>query len=138
MSHYLTIKNAIINKLLSINELKAVYPYETGSVAGYPFAVVHRFNVKGYWIDAATNEREWHFSVRIFQEMNKEAKGAGPAENTIDSIADLVFDVFDNDWTLGGRVDLCQVSGGNSWEDRELLMRVLELEISVKKIFNTQ
>jgi len=136
MSDYLNIKQAIVNLLRSIALIKEVYSFETAHNEGYPYAVLSKFNVVSNWIDPETNEREWRFTAKIYQEMTADSSGAENAESKIDEIVGVVFEMFDRDWTLGGVADLCKVDGGNAWEDRQTMTRVLELNISVKKVFN--
>lgn len=137
MSDYLNLKTAIKNKLEQISEIKNVYFYEKGQFGGYPSATIGGFRVEEEWSDNSTNIRNWIFRIRIYQEMEKEGKGAEEAENIIDQIADEIIDIFDTDRHLSEVEDVIGiwVAGGNSWEDRELNMRILELEVKVKKPF---
>lgn len=135
MSDYANIKDAIKDKLETITEIKETYGYEKGQFDDYPSATVGGFKLDEEWSDTAANIRKWSFRVRIYQEMEKEGKGPEEAETIIDEIADKIIDTFDNDRYLSAVDDVIGVwvTAGNSWEDRELNMRILELEVQVKK-----
>jgi|YelNatPaOPRAMG01_1025707.scaffolds.fasta_scaffold184995_1 hypothetical protein len=138
MSDYLNIKSAIISKLQSISEIKNVYAWEKGELEGYPSAVISGFKIEtNEWSDTATNIRDWVFNIKIYQEIEKEGRGAETGEEILDSITDSIIDTFDKDRHLSSVADIIGVwvVAGNSWVDRELNMRVLNLEIKVRKPF---
>lgn len=135
MADYSTIKAAIAAKMATITEIRNVYNYRIGTPAGFPFATISRFAVDNIWATNKTNDRKWTFTIRVYQEMDKEGKGASGADTIIDAIADKIFGAFDDDWTLGGVVDGLWIEGGDDFADEELMMRILEIRITCRKLY---
>lgn len=128
------ILDAIYNKLDSIDDIAQVYKYNKGEFSEYPVAVIlGTENVKER-MSVKTILKHYKFKVQVIQEVNEEARGQEDGENLLNSLSDQIDEAFDNDDTLGGVCDDVLVSSSFIWEDRELLMRVLEMEIICKKL----
>jgi len=136
MSDYKSIKAAIKTKLEAISGIDKVYGWEKGQIEGYPAAVISGFELVDTWIDTRTDEYEITFKMRIYQEMEKEGKGPEVAESILDNLVNSIIDAFRNDRTLGDSVVGCWVSAGSGWTDRELKMRILEINIKVKDVYD--
>lgn len=128
------ILDAIYNKLDAIDDIARVYKYNQGEFDEYPVAVIlGTENVKER-MSVKTILKHYKFKVQVIQEVNEAARGQEAGENLLNSISDRIDEAFDNDDTLGGVCDDVLVASSFIWEDRELLMRVLEMEIICKKL----
>jgi hypothetical protein len=128
------ILNAIYNKLKSVEDLKDVYKYNKGHFTKYPVAVILGSENEKVRESVMTIKKIYKFKVQILQEINEQARGQADGENLLISLSETIDDLFDNDDTLGGICDDVQVASSFTWEDRELLMRVLEMEIICIKL----
>jgi hypothetical protein len=133
-SNFSTIKSYIKTKLEGINGLKYVYNYEKGDLSGYPACTIVGVSVISPLEDTCNNLREYVFKIRIFQEINENSRGADSAESIIDNLVDEVINKFDEDYHLGGNVEMSGVTATLGWVDRELAMRVFELDLTCKKL----
>ena len=134
MAEYLTIKAKIKTKLQTIGEIKYVHSYEKADLQGFPAVTILGFTINDILEDTKTNLREYTFKVRIFQEI--ETTTAEKAEEIIDNLIDTIMNLFGTDFTLGGTCEGCWVKGGLGWVDREVGMRVWDLEILAKKLIS--
>ncbi len=121
------ILNAIYTKLKNIESIKEVYKYNKGHFASYPVVVILGSENEKVREGIKTIKKTYKFKVRIMQEVNEEARGQEDGEDLLINLADVIDDLFDVDDTLSGACDDVKLSSSFSWEDRELLMRVLEL-----------
>ncbi len=128
------ILDAIYNKLNDIDDIAEVFKYNKGQFNNYPVAVILGTENEKERMSVKTIFKNYRFKVRIIQEINEEARGQEEGENLLNSLSDRIDVAFDNDDTLGGVCDDCLVTSSFIWEDRELLMRVLEMEIICKKL----
>lgn len=128
------ILDAIYNKLNDIDDIAEVFKYNKGQFDNYPVAVILGTENEKERMSVKTIFKNYRFKVRIIQEINEEARGQEEGENLLNSLSDQIDVAFDNDDTLGGVCDDCLVTSSFIWEDRELLMRVLEMEIICKKL----
>ncbi|MCF7819876.1 MAG: hypothetical protein K9M44_00190 [Candidatus Pacebacteria bacterium] len=128
------ILNAIYLKLKNIGDIKDVYKYNKGYFSAFPVAVILGSENEKIRESVKTIKKVYKFKIQIFQEVNEKARGQVDGENLLVNLSDTIDDVFDNDDTLGGICDDVQVSSSFVWEDRELLMRVLEIEITCIKL----
>lgn len=132
MGNYQTIKTKIITKLETLDNVKIVHAYEKKDLGGFPAVVVMGFTVNDILEDTKSNLREYTFKIRIFQEVV--ATTPEEAEGIIDNLIDQLMDLFGQDFTLGGDCEGCWIRGGLGWVDREIEMRVYDLEILAKKL----
>ena len=128
------ILDAIYNKLNDIDDIAEVFKYNKGQFDNYPVAVILGTENEKERMSVKTIFKNYRFKVRIIQEISEEARGQEAGENLLNSLSDQIDEAFDNDDTLGGVCDDVLVSSSFIWEDRELLMRVLEMEIICKKL----
>ncbi len=128
------ILNAIYNKLKTVEEIKEVYKYNKGHFNKFPVAIILGSENEKIRESVKTIKKFYKFKVQVIQEVNENARGQSDGENLLVNLSDIIDDLFDNDDTLGGLCDDVQVSSSFVWEDRELLMRVLEMEIICVKL----
>jgi len=121
-------------KLYNIDGIEEVFKYNKGHFTKYPVAVILGSENSKVRESAKTIKKTYKFKVQIFQEINEEARGQEEGEDTLIAIGDTVDDEFDRDDTLGGVCDDVAVTSSFAWEDRELLMRVLQLEVVCTKL----
>lgn len=132
MADYLNIKNTIKTILSGITGIKIVHSYEKADLQGFPAVVILGFSVNDTLEDTAHNTREYTFKVRVFQELATTDEGKG--EEIMDNLVDKIMDAFATDFTLSGNADGCWVTSGLGWVDREIEMRVWDLEVLAKKL----
>jgi len=128
------ILDTIYNKLSQINGIAEVYKYNKGQFNKYPVAVILGTENEKERMSVKTIFKHYKFKVQIIQEVNEQAKGQEDGEDLLNNLSDQIDEAFDSDDTLGGICDDVTVSSSFIWEDRELLMRVLEMEIICKKL----
>jgi hypothetical protein len=128
------ILDAIYNKLDSIDDIAEVYKYNKGQFDNYPVAVILGTENEKERMSVKTILKHYKFKIQVIQEVNEESRGQEAGENLLNSLSGQIDDAFDNDDTLGGVCDDVLVASSFIWEDRELLMRVLEMEIICKKL----
>ena len=128
------ILDAIYDKLSGIDGIAKVYKYNKGQFDEYPVAVILGTENEKERMSVKTIFKNYKFKVQIIQEVNEESRGQEAGENLLNDLSDRIDETFDNDDTLGGVCDDVLVSSSFIWEDRELLMRVLEMEIICKKL----
>jgi len=131
---YSTIKNRIVADIQDITGIRNVYSYENPNLAGYPAACVVAVNVNDIWLDSMTNEREYVFKVRVYQEMEKTTPEN--ADGIIDNLIDALMNKFASDYTLNGTCKGCWVKSVLGWVDREGTIRTYELEIIAKDLIS--
>lgn len=136
MGDYSTIKSKLSTVLSGVSGIKNVYAYNKGQLEGYPSAVFAGVRLDDQYLDTYNNVREWTFDIKVYQEMEASGIGASNAESYLDTLFDSIVDTIDKNYTLDGTVDAVWISGANAFEDRELSMRVLDLQIKVKKSFS--
>ncbi|NCD40555.1 MAG: hypothetical protein EOL88_00535 [Bacteroidia bacterium] len=129
-----TLITAIYNKLKAIDGIKEVYKYNKGSFEEYPVAVILGSENTKTRESVKTINKTYNFRVRIYQEVNEDARGQEQGEDLLNTLADTIDNAFDEDDTLGGVCDDVSMSSAFMWEDRELMMRVLEVTLECKKL----
>lgn len=134
MGEYLDIKNKIIEKLKTLSNVKYVHSYEKADLKGFPAVVVLGFSVEDILEDTKTNLRTYTFKIRCFQELAY--LDSEKAEEVMDNLIDQIMNLFAQDFTLGGTCEGCWVKGGLGWVDRDLEMRVYDLEIIARKLID--
>ena len=134
-SHYSTIKAKIKTDLKTISELVEVYDYKKGDLNGYHVACIEEMNGSTEQLSLLTTNREMVWTIRIYQEMEKDGVGAKEAESRIDTIVDKIWDLFDNQWKMNCEVNNAFISRiSTSWEDREVSMRIIEVDLTIVKL----
>lgn len=129
------ITTAIYNKLNAIEGLVGnVFKFNKGQFDKYPVAVILGSEHTKERESTATLIKNYVFKVRVLQEINSEARGAEAGEELMIDLVDLIDNAFDSDDTLGGLCDDVAVSSAFMWEDRELMMRGIDLQITCKKL----
>lgn len=129
------ITTAIYNKLNGITGLAGnVYKFNKGSFDKYPVAVILGSDCEREKESVKTIIKTYKFKVKVLQEINEEARGQEDGEALLISLADLIDDAFENDDTLGGICDDVSLTSAFMWEDRELLMRGVDLQIVCRKL----
>jgi len=127
--------NAIYNKLNSITELTGfVYKYNKSGFDHFPVAVILGSENQKERESTATIMKTYKFKVQVLQEVNEETRGTEDGETLLVRLCDNIDNLFDEDDTLGGVCDDVALSSAFIWEDRELLMRGLDLEITCRKL----
>lgn len=128
------ILNAIYTKLYNIDGIEEVFKYNKGHFNKFPSAVI--LGSENYKVreSVKTIKKTYKFKVQILQEVNEDGRGQKDGEDILISIGDQIDDEFDRDDTLGGVCDDVAVTSSFAWEDRELLMRILQLEIVCTKL----
>lgn len=128
------ILNALYAKLYNMEGIEAVFKYNKGHFTKFPTAVILGSDNTKQRESIKTIKKTYKFKVQIFQEINQEARGQESGEDVIIAIGDRIDDMFDEDDTLGGICDDVSVVSSYAWDDRELLMRVLQLEVVCTKL----
>ena len=135
-TQYATIKAKIKSQLETITEIEAVYDYKKGDLDGYPVACIEEMNGNSEQMSIETNDREMVWSIRVYQEMEKDGVGAEEAESRITAIIDKLWDLFDNEWQMDCEVNNAFISRiGTAWEEREVSMRVIDVELTIQKLY---
>jgi len=135
-TQYATIKAKIKSELETITEIEDVYDYKKGDLNGYPVACIEEMNGNSEQISRETNDREMVWSIRVYQEMEKDGVGAEEAESRITAIIDKLWDLFDNEWQMDCEVNNAFISRiGTAWEEREVSMRVIDVELTIQKLY---
>jgi len=132
MGVYQDIKAKIITKLKTLANVKVVYGYEKEKLGGHPAVVVLGTDFEDILEDTRTNLRQYVFKVRFFQEIATTTPER--AEEIFDNIVDQLMNLFAQDFTLGGTCEGCWVKSTGGWVDREVGMRVLDMQIIAKKL----
>ena len=128
------ILNALYAKFYNMEGIEAVFKYNKGHFTKFPTAVILGSDNTKQRESIKTIKKTYKFKVQIFQEINQEARGQESGEDVIIAIGDRIDDMFDEDDTLGGICDDVSVVSSYAWDDRELLMRVLQLEVVCTKL----
>ncbi|MCX6795806.1 MAG: hypothetical protein NT165_03745 [Candidatus Falkowbacteria bacterium] len=128
------ILNALYVKLSNMEGIEAVFKYNKGHFTKFPTAVILGSDNTKQRESIKTVKKTYKFKVQIFQEINQEARGQESGEDVVIAIGDRIDDMFDEDDTLGGVCDDVSVISSYAWDDRELLMRVLQLEVVCTKL----
>lgn len=123
---YRDIKDAITNNITSLPGIKNVYGYEKGNLDGYPSAVITCQSIESTYETNVQNTRKYTFMVKIFQEMVDDAAGAETAEGIIEAFIDLIYEKFENDYTLSGNCYKVDIKGIVAYVDRGTKMRVIQ------------
>ena len=127
--------NAIYDKLNSIEELTGfVYKYSKSGFDHYPVAVIIGSENQKTRESNATIMKNYKFKVQILQEVNEASRGTEAGETLLLRLCDIIDNMFDEDDDLGGVCDDVNLASTFIWEDRELLMRGLDLEINCRKL----
>lgn len=129
-----SIITAIYNKLDDINEIKEVFKYNKGHFTKFPVAVILGSENEKTRESTATILKTYKFKIQILQQVNEAVLGQEDSEDLLVSLADILDNVFDLDDTLGGVCDDVNIGSSFIWEDRELLMRVLEVTVNCTKL----
>ena len=121
---------ALKAKLVGITGIKSVYDYEVGKIENYPVALILGSSNESERESVKSIRKTYIFKVRILQETNKEAMGREQAESNLNEIFDTIENALDNDDTLGGACHDVNINSVFSWEDRELMMRAIDIDIA--------
>ena len=128
------ILNAIFTKLYNIDGIEEVFKYNKGHFNKFPVAVILGSDNSKQRESIKTIKKTYKFKVQIFQEVNENARGQKDGEDVLIYIGDQIDNEFDQDDTLGGVCDDVTITSSYTWEDRELLMRILQIEIVCTKL----
>lgn len=128
------ILEAIYKKFENISGIEEVHKYNKGHFNKYPAVVILGSENERIRESVGTIKKTYKFKVHVLQEVNENSRGQEDGEDLLNDLSDEIDEVFDMDDTLGGVCDDVQVSSSFAWEDRELLMRVLEVEITCIKL----
>lgn len=127
---YSTLSGYIKTLLQGVSGVLYVYDYEKPELVGYPCITVTATSSDVEDVDTANNFRNYTFTVRVYQEITKDGRGADNGERIMRTIVDSVIDKFDKDITLGGNCLMCRpVTGQWFWVDREKEHRAAEIEV---------
>lgn len=127
--------DAIYSKLNGIEELAGnVFKYNKSGFDKYPVAVILGSENEKERESTATIMKTYNFKVQILQEVNEQARGTEAGETLLVRLSDIIDNLFDEDDTLGNVCDDVNVSSTSIWEDRELLMRGMDLTITCRKL----
>jgi len=127
--------DAIYNKLNGIADLTGkVYKYNKGHFVKYPVAIILGSENEKDQESVKTVKKTYKFKVQILQEVNEQARGTEAGEELLIRLVDIIDNLFDDDDTLGGVCDDVSLASAFIWEDRELLMRGVDLQINCWKL----
>ena len=127
--------DAIYTKLNAVSELTGrVYKFNKSKFDGYPVAVILGSENEKARESTATIMKTYKFKVQVLQEVNEATRGTEAGETLLVNLCDKIDDLFDDDDTLGGVCDDVNIASAFIWEDRELLMRGLDLQITCRKL----
>ena len=136
-TQYSDIKAKIKTELETIALLEKVYSYKKGDLNAYPVACIEEMSGSSEPMSINTASREMLWTIRIYQEMEKDGVGAEEAENRIDAIVDALWDLFDEKWKLDCNVDNAFISSiSTEWEEREVSMRIISIQLNITKLFD--
>ena len=99
---YVTIEEAVYNKLAGVTELQNVQRVHTTNLPGFPAATFEPSEGENQMEDTVNNLRHYSFDVVLHQEMT--VAGREEAKNILMAAVDAVITAFDEDFTLGGAV----------------------------------
>ena len=135
-TQYSTIKAKIKAELATITELQAVYDYKKGDLNSYPVACIEECKGSSELMSTRTNQREMLWTIKVYQEMEKDGVGVVEAESRIDTIIDQLWNLFDDEWQMDCNVDNSFINSIDvGWEEREASMRVITVELSTTKLY---
>jgi len=97
---FVSIRNQIISKLESINDIQYVYPYPTEDFGGYPCAMVKSDRNESDYETTTENIRSYIFTIYLMQE--SEHADRREARRILENLVDQVIDAFDQDQFLDG------------------------------------
>jgi len=142
-SNIKTIWQVIKSKADCLQHTHGVFDYDTGRPTGYPFATVTPSDGESEFGDSVgsgrgRNIQTLRFSIKIWQEREDSAFGPEKAQRVAIETLDEVLTAFHADTTLSGTV-LWQrpISWSQSDENRELLVKLLEVTIEAVKDIDT-
>ena len=135
-----TIRTKLLNKLQSMNTLKATYDWETSNASGnYPYATVTLDGGESNFASTAHNLRRRLFTVRVYQERSKIGQGPENAESISVGVIDELETAFDMDTTLSGTCKFVRpVKWDARYQDRELDVRILQIDIEAIELVTSQ
>jgi hypothetical protein len=131
-NHFSTISSAILTKLQALTKLKYVYAYEKGQIEGYPAVTVYNSEYSAEWADTANDLDTYVFTMHIYQEMDLKAPDL--AETIVNDALVELFQAFQADYTLGGKVDMMSIKASKGWTSREAVNRVAVVYLTLKKL----
>ncbi len=129
----LSIKNAIISKLEEIESIAEVKGYH-GQIEKYPTAVVAGVSKSQEREGIHTIYKTYKYRLKVYQEIKSNLRDIEANTDLLETIAEEIDNAFDEDDTLGGAVDDVQLTMTETYEDREVLMVVMECEVECKKL----
>jgi len=116
---YMTIRQAIIEKVQTVSKINSVYGHGTPPAGAFPFATVEAISNDSVFEDSANNFRVYKFRVRVHYSRTRDDQSAVDllenAEEAVLRVLDDLLSAFDYDYTLGGivqKVDALESSLG--------------------------
>lgn len=136
-SQYSTIKAKIKSELETITELEEVYDYKKGDINGYPVACIEEMSGDTTEQNRCNVLRNMNWTIRVYQEMEKDGVGHEEAESRITTIIDKLWNLFDEEWQMDCQVDNAQITNiATGYEEREASMRIIEITLLTIKSYD--
>ena|SRR3989344_4564174 len=136
-TQYTTIETKLLALIDGITEIQQVYGYRKGDLNGFPACCLEGFSSVSDFRSQTVTERTMVFNFRVYQEAVKDGVGAAEAESRINTIIDKLLNAFDTDWTLTTSADSSLITRmAKEWVQDTNFMRVLEFDVTVKKLYD--
>lgn len=131
MSNFTSLSSSLATLLGTISEIEVVYEYEANAADAYPAAMIIATGNDAEYASTNSNDRWFNFTVRIIQEIPQQ--GSAEAERILKAAVDNTITAIDNDFSLGGSVQMVEAVT-SSWgrDDREAgIIRFADLLVRV-------
>jgi|GEM_PF-3465610 len=136
-TQYTTIKAKIKTELETITDFKKVYDYKKGDLDGYPVACIEEMAGSTEEMSRCTTKREFNWTIRVYQEMEKDNVGHVEAESRITAIIDKLWNLFDKGWQMDCQVDNAYITNiSTGYEEREMSLRIIEINLVTIKTYD--
>lgn len=133
-NEFSTISAKVIEKLQSLEKTKFVYAYEKGALEGYPAITVYLSEYSSEWADNKNDIDNYTFVLHLYQEQS--STNPEIAEEIVNDALVECFQAFQEDFTLGGTVDIMSIKATKGWVNREAVNRVAVITLSLKKLIS--
>ena len=131
---FILAKNAIKTILDGITNLKYVYSYEKGELAGYPGVTIYSAEYNPDWATADRDRDVYIYTIHLYQELSGENRGAEEAEGIVDDALVAIIQAFQQNYRLNGTVDKLTIKATKGWTNREMPDRAAVITITCEKL----
>ena len=134
-----TVSNYIVNKIKAVPDINpdAVYDYEDPTFAKYPAISVTVKEWSQTWLTNQQNETRYIYTIRVYQEINKNNIGVKQVEDNLRSITDTLIAAFNADNKLGATVVFSKPIGGRTGYIQNEPIRTYEFDLEVHDVITS-